>query len=45
MLRDMLLDNMRDEVELGCALAAFMKHALIASREAATAYARPDWHT
>ena len=45
MLRDMLLDNMRDEVELDCALPAFLKHALIASREAATAYARPARNT
>jgi AraC-like DNA-binding protein len=42
MLRDMLLDDMSDEVELDCALAAFLKHALIASREAATADAKRD---
>jgi AraC family transcriptional regulator len=43
-LRDMLLDNMSDEVELDCALAAFLKHALMASCEAATADAKRD-HT
>jgi len=41
-LRDMLLDDMSDEVELDCALAAFLKHALMACREAATPDATRD---
>jgi AraC family transcriptional regulator len=35
-LRDMLLDEMSDEIELDCALAAFLRRALQASREAAS---------
>lgn len=41
-LRDMLLDDMTDEVELDCALVAFLRRALLAAREAATADARWD---
>jgi AraC family transcriptional regulator len=41
-LRDMLLDDTGDEVELNCALVAFLRRALLASREAATANARRD---
>ncbi len=42
MLRDILLDDMSDEVELDCALAAFLNHALMAAREAAAAEAKRD---
>jgi transcriptional regulator GlxA family with amidase domain len=42
MLRDMLLHDMSEEVELDCALAAFLKHALIAYHEAAAPDATRD---
>jgi AraC family transcriptional regulator len=41
-LRDMLLDNTSDEVELDCALIAFLRRALLVCRETATADARRD---
>lgn len=41
-LRDMLLDDTSDEVELDCALIAFLRRALLVSREVATADARRD---
>jgi AraC family transcriptional regulator len=42
MLRDMLLDEMEDEFELDSALTAFLRRALVASREAASADATRD---
>ncbi len=42
LLRDMLLDDLSDDVELDCALAAFLKHAFMACREAASPDAMRD---
>jgi len=42
MLRDMLLDERGDEIELGFALTAFLRRAVVASREAASADATRD---
>jgi AraC family transcriptional regulator len=41
-LRDMLLDEMGDEIELDCALTTFLRRALVASREATSADATRD---
>ncbi len=42
MLRDMLLDDTSDEVDLDCALTAFLGRALLSSRQSAIADTRRD---